>query len=123
LGFSASTRQLGEVTVIDVRGRFTLIEGEAVHELLVDLFREGRTRVLLNFRGVTYLDSSGIGQLVRGLYTARKNAAELKAVELEQRAREILRLTNLHTVFADFPDEQTAVRSFSTWEGPGSIQS
>lgn len=123
MGFSASTRQLGEVTVVDVRGRFTLVEGEAVHELLVDLFRDGRTRVLLNFRDVSYLDSSGIGQLVRGLYAARKNAAELKVVDLEPRAREILRLTNLHTVFADFPDEQTAVRSFSTWEGSRSTQS
>jgi anti-sigma B factor antagonist len=112
LGFSASTRQLGEVTVVDVRGRFTLTEGEAVHELLTDLFQEGRRRVLLNFRDVSYLDSSGIGQLVRGLYTARKNGAELRAVDLSPRARESLRMTNLHTVFADFPDEQTAISSF-----------
>ena len=62
VGFSASTRQLGNVTIVDVRGRFTLIEGEAVHELLMDLFEDGRRRVLLNFRDVTYLDSSGIGQ-------------------------------------------------------------
>jgi anti-sigma B factor antagonist len=113
LGFSASTRQLGEVTIIDVRGRFTLIEGEAVHELLNDLFRDGRRRVLLNFRDVSYLDSSGLGQLVRGLYTARKNGAELKAVELSPRAQEVLHLTNLHTVFPDYPDEQAALRSFS----------
>ena len=114
MGFSASTRQLGEVTVVDVRGRFTLIEGEAVHELLMDLFQEGRRRVLLNFRDVSYLDSSGIGQLVRGLYTARKNGAELRAVDLSPRAREILRMTNLHTVFTDFPDEQTAIGSFAS---------
>jgi len=114
LGFSASTRQLGEVTVVDVRGRFTLIEGEAVHELLTDLFQEGRRRVLLNFHDVSYLDSSGVGQLVRGLYTARKNGAELRAVDLSPRAREVLRLTNLHTVFTDFPDEQSAVRSFGS---------
>jgi len=113
LGFSASTRQMGGVTVVDVRGRFTMIEGEAVHDLLLDLFREGRTRVLLNFRDVSYLDSSGVGQLVRGLYTARKNGAELRAVDLSPRAREILRLTNLHTVFSDFPDEQSALGSFS----------
>lgn len=112
MGFSASTRQLGEVTVVDVRGRFTLIEGEAVHELLTDLFQEGRRRVLLNFHDVSYLDSSGVGQLVRGLYTARKNGAELRAVDLSPRAREVLRLTNLHTVFTDFPDEQSALRSF-----------
>lgn len=113
MGFSASTRQLGEVTIIDVRGRFTLIEGEAIHEMLVDLFREGRRKLLLNFRDVSYLDSSGVGQLVRSLYSARKNGAELKAVELNPRAREVLRLTNLHTVFADFPDEQAALKSFS----------
>jgi len=113
LGFSASTRQLGEVTIVDVRGRFTLIEGEAIHELLDDLFREGRRRLLLNFREVTYMDSSGVGQLIRALYTARRNGAELKAVDLSPRSREVLRLTNLHTVFADFPDEQTAMRSFN----------
>ena len=114
MGFSASTRQLGDVTIIDVRGRFTLIEGEAIHELLADLFREGRRQLLLNFREVSYLDSSGVGQLVRALYTARRNGAELKAVDLSPRSREVLRLTNLHTVFADFPDEQTALRSFGT---------
>lgn len=113
MGFSASTRQLGDVTIVDVRGRFTLIEGEAVYELLLDLFRDGRRRVLLNFRDVTYLDSSGLGQLVRGLYTARKNGAELKAVDLNPLTQEVLRLTNLHRVFPDYPDEQAAVRSFA----------
>lgn len=114
MGFSASTRQLGNVTVVDVRGRFTLIEGQAVHELLMDLFEDGRKRILLNFRDVSYLDSSGIGQLVRGLYSARKNNAELHAVDLSPRAREVLHMTNLHTVFADFPDEQTALRTFGS---------
>ena len=113
MGFSASTRQIGEVTIVDVRGRFTLIEGEAVHELLVDLFRDGRRRVLLNFRDVSYLDSSGLGQLVRGLYTARKNNAELKAVELNARAQEVMHLTNLHQVFPNYEDEQAAMRSFT----------
>jgi anti-sigma B factor antagonist len=114
LGFSASTRQYRDITVVDVRGRFTLIEGEAIHELLLDLFRDGKKKVLLNFRGVSYLDSSGLGQLVRGLYTATKSGAELKAVELSPRAAEVLRLTNLLSVFADFPDEQAAIQSFAT---------
>jgi len=114
LSFSASTRQVGDITIVDVSGRFTLIEGEAVHELLGDLFRDGRKRILLNLRNVSYLDSSGIGQLVRSVFTARKNDADLRAVDLSTRAQEILRLTNLHTVFTDFPDEQSALRSFDS---------
>jgi anti-sigma B factor antagonist len=114
LAFSARTRQLGEVTIVDVRGRFTLIEGEAVHDLLADLFRDGRKRLLLNFRDVSYLDSSGVGQLIRSLYTARKNGAVLKAVELSPRALEVLRLTNLHTIFPDYANEPDALRSFSS---------
>jgi anti-sigma B factor antagonist len=114
LGFSASTRQLREVTVVDVRGRFTLIEGEAIHELLLDLFRDGKRKVLLNLRDVTYLDSSGLGQLVRALVTARKSGAELKAVDLSPRAAEVMKLTNLTAILADFPDEQAAIQSFAS---------
>jgi len=112
LSFSASTRQVGDVTIVDISGRFTLIEGEAVHELLGDLFRDGRKRVLLNLRNVSYLDSSGIGQLVRSVLTARQHDAEVRAVDLSTRVQEVLRMTNLHTVFSDFPDEQAAIRSF-----------
>jgi anti-sigma B factor antagonist len=113
LGFSASTRQLGMVTIVDIRGRFTLIEGEAIHDLLHDLFVGDNKRVLLNLRDVSYLDSSGVGQLVRSLYTARKNSAELKAVDLSPRVSEVLKLTNLKSLFSDFADEQEAIRSFS----------
>ena len=89
-----------------------MIEGEAIHGLIMDLFEEGRRRVLLNFHAVSYLDSSGVGQLVRVLYSARKNGAELRTVDLSPRAREVLRMTNLHTVFTDYPDEQAAMGSF-----------
>lgn len=112
MGFSASTRQLGDVTIVDVRGRFTLIEGEAVHELLQDLFSDGKLKVVLNLRDVTYLDSSGVGMLMRALYSARKNNAELRAVDLSSRVQEVLRLANLHTIFADFPNEAAALRDF-----------
>jgi len=113
LGFSASTRQLGMVTIVDIRGRFTLIEGEAIHDLLTDLFNAGNKRVLLNLRDVSYLDSSGVGQLVRSLCTARKSSGELKAVDLSPRVHEVLKLTNLQSLFSDFADEQEAIRSFA----------
>jgi anti-sigma B factor antagonist len=113
VGFSVGTRNFDGVTIIDVRGRFTLAEGQAVHDLLVDLFREGKHRVVLNLRDVSYLDSSGLGQLVRGLYTAERQGGELKAIGLSPRVEEVLRLTKLYEMFSDFPDEQAALRSFS----------
>jgi anti-sigma B factor antagonist len=113
LGFSAGTRQFGEVTMIDVRGRLTLTEGQAIHDLLLDLFRAGQRRVVLNLREVSYLDSSGLGQLVRGLFTAEKHKAELKAIGLNRRVQEVLKLTNLYEMFSDYPDEQAALGSFS----------
>jgi anti-sigma B factor antagonist len=113
LGFSASTRQFADITIVDVRGRFTLIEGEAVYDLLLDLLRDGRRKILLNLREVSYLDSSGLGQLVRSLYTAQKHGGELRAVELNPRAREVMQVTNLRELFPDYPDEQAALNSFS----------
>lgn len=112
VGFSARTRQSGKVTIVDVRGRFTLMEGQALHDLLADLFRDGQRQVLLNFSDVAYLDSSGIGQLVRALYTAQRQEAELKIIEFNPRVREVLKLTNLHEMLGEYPSEDAALRSF-----------
>lgn len=111
--FSANTRQCGAATVIDLRGRLTLLEGEALHDLCLDLIREGRRVIVLNFRKVDYLDSSGIGQIVRSLFAARRNNAAICAVDLSERSREIFRLANLHTVVGDFPDESSAIEALS----------
>lgn len=112
-GFSARTRQFDDVTVVDVRGRVTLMEGEAIHELLLEILGEGRRKILLNLRDVSYLDSSGLGSLVRCLLTSRKHAAELKAVDLTPRTRDIFKLANLDMVLADFRSEQDALDSFA----------
>ena len=112
VGFSARTRQSGSVTIVDVRGRFTLMEGQALHDLLADLFCEGLRKVLLNFSDVAYLDSSGIGQLVRALYTAQRHDADLKIVEFNSRVREVLKLTNLHEMLGEYPNEDAALLSF-----------
>ena len=112
--FSAKTRQQGSATIIDLRGRLTILEGEALHDLCLDLVRDGRKLIVLNFRHVNYLDSSGIGQLVRSLFAARRHNADICAVDLSARSREILRLANLHTVINDFPDESAALANFSS---------
>jgi anti-anti-sigma factor len=113
LTFSAHTRQRGNAIIIDLKGRLTLMEGEALHDLCVDLIREGRKVIVLNFRKVDYLDSSGVGQIVRSLYAARRHNANICAVDLSARSRETLRMANLHTVIGDYPDESTALETLS----------
>lgn len=111
--FSAKTRQRGLATIIDLEGRLTLLEGEALHDLCIDLIGEGKKLIVLNFRGVEYLDSSGIGQLVRSLFAARRHNADICTVDLGTRCREILRMANLHTVIGDFSDESSAIETLS----------
>lgn len=111
--FSANTRKLGSATIIELRGRLTLMEGEALHDLCLELIRDGHKLIILNFRNVDYLDSSGIGQIVRSLFAARRHNADICAVDLSARSREILRLANLHTVMGDFPDESSAIEALS----------
>ena len=112
MSFKASARESGNVTVIDISGPLTLSEGYALREMLRDLLDKGRKRFLLNLDEVSYLDSSGIGELVRGYTTIKKSGGELKVLHLSKRVEELLRMVNLCAVIEDYSDEQTAIRSF-----------
>jgi anti-sigma B factor antagonist len=108
------TRQVGDVTVIDISGRITLGEGSsAIRDEMHILTDQGHKKVLLNLGDVTYIDSSGIGELVSG-YTAMTNAGGvLKLLNLTKRAKDLLQITKLYTVFDVYEDEAHAVRSFA----------
>ena len=108
-----NTRQAGKVTVIDVSGRITLGEGSsAIREVVRDLITKGNKKILLNLEDVSYIDSSGIGELVAG-YTSLANASgELKLLGLTARMKDLLQITKLYTVFDVHEDETHAVQSF-----------
>jgi len=109
-----NTRQVGEVTVIDVSGRITLGEGSSViRDEIRALTGKGNKKILLNLGDVTYIDSSGIGELVSG-YTSMTNAGGvLKLLHLTKRVKDLLQITKLYTVFDVYEDEAHAVRSFA----------
>jgi anti-sigma B factor antagonist len=109
-----NTRQVGDVTVIDVSGRITLGEGSSVvRDAVRDLTTKGNKKVLLNLGDVSYIDSSGIGELVAG-YTSLANAGgTLKLLGLTKRVQDLLQITKLYTVFEVHEDEAHAVRSFA----------
>jgi anti-sigma B factor antagonist len=109
-----NTRQVGDVTVIDVSGRITLGEGSSViRDEVRALTDKGHKKVLLNLGDVTYIDSSGIGELVSGYTTMTNASGSLKLLNLTKRVKDLLQITKLYTVFDVYEDEAHAVRSFA----------
>ncbi|HWX39634.1 MAG TPA: STAS domain-containing protein [Blastocatellia bacterium] len=109
-----TTRQVGDVTVIDVAGRITLGEGSsALREALRDLVTKNQKKILLNLGDVTYIDSSGIGELVSGFTTVTNSGGSLKLLNLNKRVKDLLQITKLYTVFDVHEDEAAAIRSFA----------
>jgi anti-sigma B factor antagonist len=109
-----NTRQVGDVTVVDVSGRITLGEGSSVlRDLLRELVAKGNKKILLNLGEVTYIDSSGIGELVSGFTTISNQGGSLKLLSLTKRVQDLLQITKLYTVFDVHEEEAHALRSFA----------
>ena len=109
-----TTRQVGDVTVIDAAGRITLGEGASTfRDRVRELASGGRKKLLLNLGDVSYIDSSGIGELVSGFTTLANQGGTLKLLNLTKRVKDLLQITKLYTVFEVHEDEAAAVRSFS----------
>jgi anti-sigma B factor antagonist len=112
VNFSATIRQVGQVSVVEVSGKLTSFESGALRGSIAKLLKEGRKQILLNLRGLTYLDSSGIGELVQTYMSVIRGGGEMKVVGLSDKVEEILKITQLYQVFQEFQDEQAALRSF-----------
>jgi len=111
--FKATARETGGATVVDLSGRITLGEGSAMlRELVRDLLDKGQKKIILNLGDISYIDSSGIGELVSGFTTVKNQGGELKLLHLTKKVHDLLQITKLYTVFDVHSDEQTALRSF-----------
>ena len=108
-----ASRQIGDISVVDVRGRITVGEGNIMlREVVTGLVENGKKRILLNLQGVEYVDSGGLGELVRTHTTLQKEGGQLKMANVNQRVQELLKVTSLHKVFDVHKDEASAVQSF-----------
>ena len=109
-----NTRQVGDVSVVDVAGRITLGEGSsALRETLREMVSKNQKKILLNLGDVSYIDSSGIGELVSGFTTVTNSGGQLKLLNLNKRVKDLLQITKLYTVFDVHEDEAGAIRSFA----------
>src|SRR5579862_7821466 len=107
-------RAVGDVVVLDLKGKITLGEGD---ELLKDkvnsLVNQGSKKIILNLAGVPYIDSAGLGEVVRTYTTVSRQGGSLKLLNLTKRITDLLAITKLLTVFETFDAEGDAVKSFS----------
>ena len=110
----ADTRQVEDVTVVDVSGRITLGEGNVMlRELVRQLVEAGHKKIAMNLHEVGYVDSSGLGELVKAYATVRNHGGQLILVNPSKRVQDLLQLTNLSAVFTIEADEASAIQSFS----------
>jgi anti-sigma B factor antagonist len=107
-------RQAGDVTVLDMSGKITIGEGSvALRTAIRRLLEEGKKRILLNLAGVSYIDSSGIGELVSSFTAVNKEGGVLKLLKLTQKIQDLLAITKLLTVFDVYDEEADALKSFA----------
>jgi anti-sigma B factor antagonist len=111
-------RAAGDVTILDLKGRMTLGEGdELLKDKINSLALQGRKQLVLNLADVPYIDSAGLGEVVRTYTTVKRQGGSLKLLNLTKRITDLLAITKLLTVFETYDNEADAVRSFTTSAG------
>jgi anti-sigma B factor antagonist len=106
-------RSVGEVTIIDLKGKMTLGEGdELLRDKVNSLIQQNLKKLVLNLAEVPYIDSAGLGEIVRTYTTVSRHGGQLKLLNLTKRITDLLAITKLLTVFETFDNENDALRSF-----------
>ena len=113
MDIKTSTRQIGDVAIVDASGELRLGEStNTIRRTVADLLEHGYKNILLNLRHVRYIDSAGIGELVSCYTSVRNRGGELKLMHLSKNVHNLLQITKLYTIFQVEEDEATAVASF-----------
>jgi anti-sigma B factor antagonist len=112
-----AVRTVGDVAVLDLTG--TISPGQTIEDRLIlndlvnDQLRSGHKSVLLNLAEVTYIDSSGIGDLIGALRTVQSQGGQLRLCSASQRIGDLLYRTHLDTVIDCDKNEASALEAFS----------
>ena len=106
-------RAFGDVVIFDLKGKLTIGEGdELLKDKINSLIQRGHRKLLLNLEGVPYVDSAGLGEIVRTYTTVSRQGGNLKLLNLTKRIEDLLAITKLLTVFDTYESEQEALDSF-----------
>src|SRR5687767_10159158 len=112
-GMQIDERVVNGVTILDLKGKMTLGEGdELLKDKINSLIQQDRKKLLLNLEGVPYIDSAGLGEIVRTYTTVSRQGGKLKLLNLTKRIQDLLAITKLLTVFETYESEPEAIKSF-----------
>ena len=117
MSLTATSRQSGGVTIIDLNGRLTLGDAAELLRGTVVKAAENNPRIILNLAGVSYMDSAGLAEMVSAHASVVRRNGTIRLLKVQERLRDLLRMTRLNTLFDMFEDEDEAVRSFRTAAG------
>jgi anti-sigma B factor antagonist len=123
MGLQCKVRQAGDVSLLDLKGQFILAmrKGEPgdvqILEVVRDLMEAGSKKIVLNFSGITLMDSAGVGQLIGALTSARNRGGQIKLLKPTNEVRKVLELTQLTKVFEVHESEERAVQAFAPGAG------
>jgi anti-sigma B factor antagonist len=113
MGLQITTREFDRVVVVDPVGKLTLSDSRTqLRDLIHVLSNTGHKKFLLNLAGVDYMDSDGMGELVRCYSVVRQRGGEMKLAQLNKRVADLLQITRLNTLFEIYSEEQVALRTF-----------
>lgn len=107
-------RRVGKVAILDLQGRIVI--GDpclSLRQGLRAVLNDGFVHILINMKDITYIDSTGIGELVSCYTTVTSQGGCLKLLHATARIKDLLQMTKLLTVFEAHSDEGEAVRSFA----------
>jgi anti-sigma B factor antagonist len=106
-------RQVSDVSILDLQGKILIGEGDDVlRDAVSRLVDSGKTKILLNLADVPYVDSAGLGEIVRCYTTVSRKGGKLKLINLTNKIRDLLSITKLLTVFETYDTEDQGVKSF-----------
>ena len=112
---TVNERTNGATTILDLAGNITIGESaDILRDKVRSLLQQGRKQIVVNLAGVSYMDSAGLGELVRSHATATQQGAALKLTNVTKRLQDLLVITKLSTVFDSYDDEAAAIASFAS---------
>ena len=113
MSMKTGMRQVDGITIVDLSGRITLGEGGVVlRDMVKELTAQGHKKILLNLGNVTYIDSSGLGELISAHVSVHNAGGEIKLLNLTKKVHDLLQITKLCTVFDIWDDESSAIKAF-----------